>query len=91
MKRLMTFLAIGLSLLSASAWAQQSYPSRPIRIVVPYPPAGLADSVIRSIGEKLSVRLGQPVIIDNRPGGKQIIGTEAVVKAPANRSAGASS
>lgn len=84
MKRLLTACAIGLGLLSAPTWAQQNYPNRPIRIVVPYPAGGLADNVIRAIGERLSPRLGQPVVIDNRPGGKQIIGTEAVVKAPAD-------
>ena len=61
------------------AWAQ-SYPSKTIRIVVPYTAGGLADNVTRQIAEKLGTRLGQTVIVENRPGGKQIIATDYVIK-----------
>ncbi len=58
----------------------QSYPTRPIRLVVPFPPGGPNDIVGRTIGQKLQERWGQAVIIDNRPGASSIIGTEYVVK-----------
>jgi tripartite-type tricarboxylate transporter receptor subunit TctC len=59
----------------------QTYPSRPVRIIVPYAPAGSPDILGRLIGQWLSERLGQPFVIDNRPGGGSNIGTEAVVNA----------
>jgi tripartite-type tricarboxylate transporter receptor subunit TctC len=62
----------------------QAYPSRPVRLIVPIAPAGAADITARLIGQRLSERLGQPFIIDNRPGGGGNIGTEAVVRAPAD-------
>jgi tripartite-type tricarboxylate transporter receptor subunit TctC len=58
-----------------------SYPNRPIRIVVPFPAGGPADIVARVIGAKMSEDWGQPVLIDNRPGGNTIIGAQAVAKA----------
>jgi tripartite-type tricarboxylate transporter receptor subunit TctC len=62
----------------------QTYPSRPVRVIVPFPPAGNNDLVARLIGQWLSERLGQQFIIDNRPGAGTNIGTEAVVRAPAD-------
>lgn len=59
----------------------QSYPSRAIRVVVPQPPGGGFDTVARTLAEPFGARLGQPVIVENRPGGGTIIGTEAVLKA----------
>jgi tripartite-type tricarboxylate transporter receptor subunit TctC len=58
-----------------------NYPEKPIRIVVPYLPGGAADVITRRIAERLSQRVRQPVIIDNKPGGNTLIGTEAVAKA----------
>ena len=60
----------------------QTYPSRPVRIVVGFPPAGASDIVARLIGQWLSERLGQQFVIENRPGAGSNIGTEAVVNAP---------
>ena len=59
----------------------QSYPSRPVRLIVPVAPAGASDITARLIGQWLSERLGQQFVIDNRPGGGGNIGTEAVVRA----------
>src|SRR4051812_4380252 len=61
--------------------AAQAYPSRPIRIIVPLPPGATADTLPRLIGEKLTAKWGQPVIIENRPGAAQNLGAEMVAKA----------
>src|SRR5262245_51271570 len=62
----------------------QTYPLRPVRIIVGFPPGGTADIVARLMGQRLSERLGQPFVIENRPGAGGNIGTEAVVRAPAD-------
>jgi tripartite-type tricarboxylate transporter receptor subunit TctC len=62
----------------------QTYPSRPVRIVVGFPPGGTADITSRLIGQWLSERLGQPFVIENRPGAATNLATEAVVRAPAD-------
>src|SRR5262249_36632390 len=71
--------AAALPVVSHFAWAQP-YPSRPVRIVDGYPPGGTADVVARLIGQQLSERLGQPFVVENRPGAGTNIATEAVVK-----------
>jgi tripartite-type tricarboxylate transporter receptor subunit TctC len=58
----------------------QAYPTRPVRIIVGYPPGGSADVVARLIGQQLSERLGQPFVVENRPGAGTNIATESVVK-----------
>jgi len=74
------FLCV-LTLGLAAAWANaQSYPSRPIRIVVPLTPGGSNDLVARIAAERLTARLGQPAIVDNKPGANGNIGTELVAK-----------
>jgi tripartite-type tricarboxylate transporter receptor subunit TctC len=65
----------------AAAGVAQTYPARPVRIVVPFPPGGATDVVGRLVGQSLSERLGQPFIVENQPGGGGNIGTEAVVRA----------
>jgi tripartite-type tricarboxylate transporter receptor subunit TctC len=79
-------LAAGAAALPAvSRFARaQAYPARPVRLIVPVAPAGATDITARLIGQWLSERLGQPFIIENRPGGGGNIGTEAVVHAPAD-------
>src|SRR5215831_15712971 len=62
----------------------QNYPTRPVRIIVPFAPAGSTDIVVRLIGQWLSERLGQQFVVENRPGAGTNIGTEAVVTAPAD-------
>ena len=62
----------------------QAYPTRPVRIIAPTAPGGAPDIVARLMGPWLSGRLGQPFVIENRPGAAGNIGTEAVVRAPAD-------
>ena len=62
----------------------QTYPSKPIRLVVPYPPGALTDLLGRAIGERLAAALKQPVIIDNRAGAGTLVGAEVVAKSPAD-------
>ena len=73
--------AAALPSLSRIAWGQ-AYPSRPVRWIVAAGPGSAPDIVARLIGQRLSERLGQPIIVDNRPGGGSNIGTQAVVNAP---------
>jgi tripartite-type tricarboxylate transporter receptor subunit TctC len=73
--------AAALPAVSRFAWAQ-SYPTRPVRIIVPLAPAGTVDIVARLMGQWLSERLGQQFVIENRTGGGTTLGTEAVVRAP---------
>ena len=68
-------------LLVAGAALAQTYPSRPIRLVVPWPPGQATDLAARIVADKLSQQLGQPVVADNRPGAGGSIGTDAVAKA----------
>ncbi len=64
------------------AWGQSGYPTKPIKWVVPYTPGGITDSVTRLVAQKLEERLGQPVVIENRPGANSIVGADYVAKSP---------
>jgi len=70
--------------IAVAAGAQQDYPNKPIRLIVPFPPGGGTNTVAHLVGEKLAKTWGQPVIVDNRGGGSTIIGAEAVAKSPPN-------
>lgn len=74
-------ISIGVAALTAMA---QSYPSKPVRLLVPFSAGGTTDVVARTVGAKLAELLGQPVIVENRGGGGTIIGTEVLARAPAD-------
>jgi len=85
MRRRRILQGLGLApLLVHSAWAQGSYPSRPIDIVIGYSPGGTADISWRIIAPKLAERLGQPVVVQNKPGAGGIVASQAVLQAPAD-------
>src|SRR5690606_38399798 len=73
---------VGVGVLSAAAHA--AYPDKPIRIVVGFPPGQATDMIARIAAKKLQDTLGQPVVVDNKPGAAGIIGSESVAKAPAD-------
>ncbi len=80
----MRFLVAVIALALAGAAMAQNYPTKAVRIVVPYPPGGGTDVVARTIAQKMNEMLGQPAIVDNRAGANGIIGTDQVAKAPAD-------
>jgi tripartite-type tricarboxylate transporter receptor subunit TctC len=85
--RLLQKLVSGLVLacvIAGPAMAQADYPNKPIKWIVPYPPGGTTDLLARLMGQYLSTRLGQQVVIENRAGGGNNIGTEQAVRAPAD-------
>ena len=75
--------ALTLALTALSGWAQ-TYPTKPIRVVVPFPAGGPVDQTARALGAKLSTSLGQSIIIDNKGGAGGLLGADAVAKAPAD-------
>ena len=77
----MRLSAAALLLALAASAAAQTYPSKPLRVIVPQPPGGGFDLVARTLSEPLAALLGQPVVVENRPGGGTVIGTDAVAKA----------
>lgn len=81
-RKLLTLIAM--TALIAPALSAQPFPSRPIRVVVPYPAGGVVDVVARAISERIAANLGQPLIVENRPGGYTVVATEHVLAAPAD-------
>ena len=76
--------ALGSLLVVGGVHAQQSYPTKPIRLIVPFPPGGQTDVVARTLSLKLADAFGQPVVVDNRPGAAGSIGAELAVRAPSD-------
>jgi len=72
---------MGLAALGAQAAAMESYPARPVRVVVPQSAGGSTDLVARAVGQRMADALGQPMVVDNRPGAGSINGTDIVAKA----------
>ena len=78
-------LAVGaITMAVASMASAQAYPSKPVKVVIPFPPGGTLDTVGRQLAQKLSEQMGQPFIIENRPGGNGVIGGDVVAKAAAD-------
>jgi tripartite-type tricarboxylate transporter receptor subunit TctC len=82
MMRWFTTVALACAVLAPPAGLAQGYPSKPVRIIVPLQPGGLADGFARLLGQHLGERMGQPVVVENRPGGSQVIAGDAVAKSP---------
>ncbi len=82
MMRIMLALPLFIFVMAASPAAAQTYPTRPIRIIVPYPPGGTSDILARSLGEKLTGALGQPIVVENKPGANGNVGADFVAKSP---------
>lgn len=78
------FGALGLLAVSATSWAQDPYPSRTIRLIVPYPPGAVTDAMSRPVALELGKVLGQSVVIENKPGAGTLVGTQAAKQAPAD-------
>ena len=68
--------------LAAPVLAQTGYPTKPIRLIVPYPPGAGTDTIARTVGQKLGESLGQQIVVENRSGGAGVIGTDVVAKSP---------
>ena len=83
-RTLMRATAGALLLLAAPLSMAQAWPARPIRLVVPFPPGGLIDNMARLVGNRLVQELGQPVVIDNKPGAGGNVGAAEVARAPAD-------
>jgi tripartite-type tricarboxylate transporter receptor subunit TctC len=84
MKRtLVAAVAAALTLAGAAGWAQD-FPNRPIKLIVPLAAAGTGDTLARTVGEEIAKELGQPVVIENKPGAGGLVGTELVANAPAD-------
>ena len=84
MSRPITALAAALALCVATAAFAQSYPQRPIKLIVPLAAGGTGDTLARTVGEEMAKELGQPVVIENKPGAGGLVGTELVANAPAD-------
>src|SRR3954467_4460541 len=80
----MRLFAAALAVLAASSALAQPYPSRPIRFIVGFPPGGSADPTTRIIGAALSEQMGQPVVVENRPGADSALAAEQVTRLPAD-------
>ena len=79
MNKLLSTLLVCLAWLTTALAAE--FPTKPLRLIVPFPPGGLLDNVGRMLAPSLSAQLGQPVVVENRPGAAGMIGTDAAVKA----------
>ena len=75
-------VALLLCALSGASAAQDAFPNRPLRLIVPYPAGGTSDTLARTLGSELHSALGQPVVIENRPGGGTAIAAQAAAKSP---------
>ena len=84
LQKLSAAIALALTATAATVAGAQEFPSRPLRVVVPFPPGGAVDVLGRTLAPPLSRALGHTVIVENRPGGNTVIGAELVARAPAD-------
>jgi tripartite-type tricarboxylate transporter receptor subunit TctC len=86
MKRLalLRLLFAALAAVTMTSAFAQSYPTKPVRVIIPFPPGGTLDALGRALAQKLSDQMGQQFVVENKPGGNGIIGADAVAKAPAD-------
>jgi tripartite-type tricarboxylate transporter receptor subunit TctC len=82
-RKLMT-IVVGTAAAASSAWAQEAYPSKPIRVVVPFTAGSATDIIARAVGEGMRKELGQPIIVENKPGAGGTLGAAQVAAAPAD-------
>ena len=85
-RRFTLALAAGAASVASPGWAQSAWPSKPIRIIVPYTPGGFTDQMARLVQPGLQKALGQTIVIDNKPGANSILGVDAIAKSPADGS-----
>ena len=78
------FLTFAFILAWGSVWAQSDYPTRPVKVIVPSPPGGGTDILARVLAQHFSKALGQPFVVENKPGAGNMIGIESVARAPAD-------
>jgi len=81
MKQIKVLVLLLAALSSAAGALAQTYPAKPIRLVVPFPPGGAADLTARTLGQKMGDQLGQPIVIENKPGANGVLGIDTVAKA----------
>ena len=79
-----TGLATTLAVTSGWSYAQEAFPSKPMKIIVPFPPGGLADNLVRGMAQELTSAWGEPVLVENKPGANTIIAAQATARAPAD-------
>jgi tripartite-type tricarboxylate transporter receptor subunit TctC len=82
--RTLLIATAGFAALSASAQTATNYPSKPIKIIVPFPPGGTTDALARILGQRFTAAWGQPVVVENRPGAGATVGADVVAKSPAD-------
>ncbi len=81
---LLRWFVAALAAVAMSSALAQGYPTRSVRVIIPFPPGGTLDTLGRALAQKLSDQMGQSFVVENRPGGNGIIGADAVAKAPAD-------
>src|SRR5690606_39344085 len=84
MRRLLAGALCAAGLAMAAGAAAQPYPNRPVNLVVPFPAGGTTDVLARALGQELAKSLGQPVVVENKPGAGATLGADYVAKAPAD-------
>lgn len=79
-RRILATAALALCFAPAASWAQQAYPSKPVKFIVPYAAGGLPDTVARVVAKHLGERMGQSVVVDNRPGGNGVVAYQTLLQ-----------